>query len=195
MPIRDGTNPLGSLLTLGPVLGGNPRTFRHHALEDRILHLVRQFNLLDAHIDNLDPELLDLRVTMNRQAVHHFRPLTRDHLLNGAIVKLELQAVLDDLQQAQCRLAFVTGKGRVIGRWILDAPFHKEIHRDILFLTGEKPFRARVQRQDAFVKLADIIEKQRFHKMQTGLVFRIYDFTQLELDGHLPLINNKNRGR
>jgi hypothetical protein len=101
--VRFGANSVRCLDAFGAQLRRLRLEGRAHALEDRILHLLRQIDLGDAHIDEFDAQLLREGTGGLHHRVGEFRAFGGDHLLQRALRDHALDAVPDGLAQPSIR--------------------------------------------------------------------------------------------
>ena len=139
--VRFGADSLRGLHAFGAQLGRLRLEGRAHALEHRILHLLRQIDLGDAHIDEFDAQLLGERPRGFHHGVGEFRALGGDHLLQGALRDHALDAVLDGLAQARVGDLLAAAGDLVVAAQILDAPLDVEIDVELFLLARQEMLR------------------------------------------------------
>src|ERR1700743_326361 len=97
--VRLGADFLSRLDALRAQLGGLRLEGRAHAVEHRILNLLRQNDFRDANIHEFDAELLRERPRGFHHGVGELRAFSGDHLLQSSLRDHALDAVLDRLAQ------------------------------------------------------------------------------------------------
>src|SRR6185295_16430452 len=164
-----------------------------HALVHAGGDVLLQVDALQAHVDQLDAELLQLVADACEETGDDLVAVRGHDLGQLAPGDGVLDAVLDFLADEGLGAFFIATAGRlVVLLRVADAPLDVVIDVQQLALAGEELLAVELVRQHALVELHDVVD-QRHLEVQAGLVSRADDGVDLHAQRGLPLLHHERR--
>jgi len=122
---------------------------------------------------------------VDNEITHDGTALPGNDVVDSTLGELAAHTILDDLLKPLTRVTLVTHDGRVETPYIGNPPHNVRINNHVFLLDRQKTFGVNIQRQNAPIKLANVID-ERHLEMQSGLDVRAHDLTQTEQHGLFP---------
>ena len=169
MTVGVSTNAFCQFVTLGPMLACFTLTLGAHTFENAAVYFFWQVDGLDANVDHFNAQLFFSHFVQRCSDVSHQRiTLTRHYFVQGALAELVTQTGFQTTRQTFVSNLFHARSCGVEALGIFHTPLGEGINHDRFLFQRQETLSRRVQRHQAGVELAHLVDVRNLH-MQARL--------------------------
>ncbi len=192
--IRLAADLLRNLLALGAILVGLAHPFLLHAAIDRVAVLRRKIGPANAHVDDLDAEILRLGVHAITDVEHKLRPLAGKDGGKGLCAKDAAHIGAENRLQTDAGDVLI--RERLIeAQRIGDSPASECVHDEALLVLRYHLFGRQIEIKHPFVEIEDVLKRPGRLEVQAWIRDHLARRAPLQHESKLRLVHGKERGK